>query len=658
MPKSSMQPEELLSAMDAGKILGISADMVRLLARDGRLPAAAQTVRGLRLFRRSEVEHLAAERAGQTRRHHAVQFYEGKEFLSGFVADFIAVSLRARAPVVVIARESHREAFCERNERLGVNVKAARDSGQLALYDARDVLATFMVGGMPDPGRFKDSIGAIVSKASAQRPRTRLRVYGEMVDLLWADGQRDAAVRLEHMWNELARDRSFALLCAYDMGNFRSAGHEKQFQEICDAHTHVAPSESYQAGRNRADEQRAVALLQQRARALDSEIEDRKRKDRERAEGGAPPTSGDATVYGFLAALSRELRAPLAPLQATLELKRLRGLSAQEKRSLARQVCCLSRLADDLLDYARLAAGEVEVQPQRIDLAEAVQRGIETAAPAIEERGQRVDTRVPAGLLVEAEPARMVQVVANLVSSAACYSRPGSLIALQARRSNGSIRLSVAAPSIGPARALGESAFDPMRPGASGASADEPCGPALALAIARQVVQLHRGSLSVNSDDQREGGEFVVTMPAVLRDEVAMTSVSEDGATSSSRRERSQRARRVLVVDDNEDLASLVGELLQELGHRVEVAHDGAAALELAARFEPNIALLDIGLPGMDGYQLARALRELRQGDIRLIAVTGFAQEADRKLSEEAGFCGHLVKPVKPDMLAQMIDGE
>ncbi len=646
MTRNLATPEDLLSAVDAGKILGLSADMVRLLARDGRLPAAAQTTRGVRLFRRSEVEQLASDRAGLVHHQHAVQFYDRPEFLSGFVANFIAAALRARAPVVVIARESHRKAFVERHQEMGVDVQAACDSGQLRLYDAAEVLATFMVGGMPNPTLFRDRIGEIVHKAISARPRVRLRIYGEMVDLLWRDGHRDAALQLEQLWNDLARHHSFALLCAYDMSNFRGAGQEEQFDAIGRAHTQVTPAENFRSGATEVERHRQIAQLQQRAMALESEIE--RRELREGAE---------RAMHDFLAVLGRELRAPLAAIQTAVESMKARTTAIEEQDLLERQVGSALRVVDELVDYSRIARGQVEIRRQRLDLAAVVARAVESSAPLIRERGHRLDIRVPAGLAIDVDPDRMVQVVMHLLVSAARRSNPGCPIVLEASGDASSVRLAVKDEGISITCEPPDQIFDPLA-SARGALESSPGQFGFGLAIARDLVRLHGGTVAAHRAGPGKGSELVVSIRAAAS---AMTAGGGDDSEAAPPPSRPRRgpgpggARRILIVDDNEDLASLMSELLEDRGHKVETAHDGRTALDLATTFEPDIALLDIGLPGMDGYELARELRDLRQG-IRLIAITGYAQETDRHRSHEAGFSGHLVKPVDPKTLARLIE--
>ncbi|MEA2326302.1 MAG: hypothetical protein QOE68_1261, partial [Thermoanaerobaculia bacterium] len=222
------------------------------------------------------VSTLTAVRESAMAGHnHAVQFYESDDFLRDTVADFVGNGLVAGEPVIVIATEQHRNAFADALAGRGLDVAEAEASGDLVLLDARETLATFMSGAMPDPQRFRDSVGGVIGRTA--RGRQQCRAYGEMVDLLWRDGNPDGAIRLEELWNDLAEYYAFNLLCAYPMGNFYSESHAEQFEEVCRTHSHVFPAESISATASDARAlTREIAVLQQQARALTSEIEHRK----------------------------------------------------------------------------------------------------------------------------------------------------------------------------------------------------------------------------------------------------------------------------------------------------------------------------------------------------------------------------------------------
>jgi excisionase family DNA binding protein len=270
MPNAPARPdEELLTPADAARILGLSVDMVRVLARSGRLPTTATTTRGARLFRRADVEELAAARAGRPLPSHAVQFYRGDDQLAGVVTSFLAAGLRSGAPAIVIATEPHRRAFADRLRAAGVDGEA---SGQLLFFDARETMSSIAPGGTIDERRFRDRLGGAIAASTRAWPRGRLRAFGEMVDLAWRDGQRPLALALEESWNRLAAEHSFSLLCAYSIDGFPTSGDALPFDQVCDRHTQVVSIES---------DGREIARLQQRERALEHALAERDRAVRD-----------------------------------------------------------------------------------------------------------------------------------------------------------------------------------------------------------------------------------------------------------------------------------------------------------------------------------------------------------------------------------------
>ncbi len=344
----------------------------------------------------------------------------------------------------------------------------------------------------------------------------------------------------------------------------------------------------------------------------------------------------------FLAMLGHELRNPLSPIITALELMRLRGLESREQEVIERQVCHLARLVDDLLDISRITRGTIEVRKERVELRSLVARALETVSPMLEHRSQRVQVAVPASLTIEADPDRFAQVISNLLTNASRYSHPGSGIEVRAERRGGQVRLRVRDDGVGIPPDLLERIFEPFvqQPQPMDRSIG---GLGLGLAIVRSLVQLHGGRVLAHSDGPGRGSEFIVEM-SLVKEGSAIVETPEHSVEVAPVAVR----RRVLVVDDNCDLADTLGHALGRLGYEVEVAYDGPSALERAAAFGPDIALLDIGLPVMDGYELAERLREHRSepGAFRLVAVTGYGQEKDRARAAAAGFDRHLVKPV------------
>ena len=347
--------------------------------------------------------------------------------------------------------------------------------------------------------------------------------------------------------------------------------------------------------------------------------------------------AANRTKDDFLAMLGHELRNPLSPIVTSLQLLRMRDIHSPEQDIIERQVNHLRRLVDDLLDVSRIARGKIELRRERIEVSDVLAAAIETSSPLFEQRMHRIDVDVPrTGLVVDADPDRMAQVFSNLMTNAVKYSEAGSRIAIDACRVGERVRVRVIDEGAGIAADMIDKVFD-MFVQQQQTLERSRGGLGLGLSIVKSLVELHGGRVAARSEGVGHGTELTVELPAaaeVDRAPAAPEPVLLGGGVG----------RRILVVDDNDDAALSLKKALERLGYAVAIAHDGPAALRAAASFEPEIALLDIGLPVMDGYELARRLRAL--GRLHLIALSGYGQEADRKRSAEAGFEVHLTKPV------------
>jgi len=357
----------------------------------------------------------------------------------------------------------------------------------------------------------------------------------------------------------------------------------------------------------------------------------------------------------FLAMLGHELRNPLAPIATALELMELKdkGALPKERDVIRRQVEHLSRLIDDLLDVSRITRGKIQLTRQVLEIGAVLAKAIEIASPLLEKRLQRLAIDIPRdGLPVDADPTRLAQVFQNLLTNAAKYSEPRSQIVLSARAHADRVVVELTDQGIGISADLIPRLFDLFVQGDRALDRSQG-GLGIGLTIAKSLCELHGGTIAAASAGISHGSTFTVTLPRAVRaDPPGPMCVSEHVA-------RSPTGMRVLVVDDNVDAAQTLRELLVTLGHESAVAYDGVAALELAGSFKPDIAMLDIGLPVMDGYELARRLREqLGPEKPRLIAVTGYGQEADQARAREAGFSHYLVKPVALDALMPLLATE
>jgi PAS domain S-box-containing protein len=345
----------------------------------------------------------------------------------------------------------------------------------------------------------------------------------------------------------------------------------------------------------------------------------------------------------FLAMLGHELRNPLAPIVTAVELMRLRGVPAgKELGTIERQLRHITGLVDDLLDISRVSRGAVKLKRERVAVRDVVSRALETASPLLDEKRHSVTVDVAGALWIDADVIRLTQVFSNLVTNAARYSDPGGRIHVTARSDGEHAVVEVTDAGIGIAPDLLPRIFDLFVQGAARRGGQGYGGLGIGLALVQNLVRLHGGEVHAQSAGPGHGSTFTVTLPLAGRD----TPVRDLLARTAGADRDANAGRRILVVDDNVDAADLLSELLQSFGHTVETAHSPERALVIADAFQPDIAVLDIGLPVMDGYELAQHLREHGLEHCRLIALTGYGQDHDQARSLSAGFHAHLTKPV------------
>lgn len=345
----------------------------------------------------------------------------------------------------------------------------------------------------------------------------------------------------------------------------------------------------------------------------------------------------------FLATLSHELRNPLAPIRFALRMMESGSEHPNALRILQRQVQQLVRLVDDLLDATRLSSNKIQIRRMPTDVVSVVHQAIEACRPDLEEAQHRLSVSVPdEPIWLDADPERIAQVVTNLLNNAIRYTPRGGALTVSVATSGNDAVLTVADTGVGLAPGDLDRVFD-MFAQVSGPGSG---GLGIGLALVRGIVEAHGGRVDARSDGPGRGSEFRVVLP--LSPAEADTSTPHPSPMVAA----VGGSRRVLVVDDNRDSAEMMGALLEMHGHQVRIAHDAATALAAAIEFAPQAALLDIGLPDLDGYELARRLRgDERTGHTRLIALTGWGQAADRARAQDAGFDAHLTKPAEPDAI-------
>jgi PAS domain S-box-containing protein len=350
----------------------------------------------------------------------------------------------------------------------------------------------------------------------------------------------------------------------------------------------------------------------------------------------------------FLAMLGHELRNPLAPILMAVDLMKLRGAGnlERERAIIERQAKHLVALVSDLLDISRIARGKLEIRRDPVDIGAIISEAVEMASPLVQQRRHAITVAIPpARLVVTGDAQRLSQVFANLLTNAAKYTEPGGAISVRAELDGQDVIVRVRDTGIGMDQEMIASMFEPFVQATQTIERSRG-GLGLGLTIVRSILRLHGGSISASSPGRDQGSEFAIRLPLV-----------EAEATVDRTDASPPPGVRVLVVDDNEDGAILLSEALAAAGYQARFALDGLTALELAEEFIPDIAILDIGLPVVDGYELARRFaRHPRLSRTRLVAVTGYGQPEDRQRSAKAGFAAHLVKPVDLSQLHAILE--
>jgi signal transduction histidine kinase len=486
---------------------------------------------GARVISHVGVENFGAAFLQDPAPHsHAVQFYEDEAFLFETVGDFLYEGLLAGERVVVIATAEHRPGFLR---RIAARAELGLIQNQPMFFDARETLAKFMVDGMPDRDSFQELIAGVMGPDTDGRPAPRIRAYGEMVDVLWRDGQRGAALRLEELWNDAGKAHSFSLLCAYLMGNFYREGDTEHFVGVCERHSHVMPTEEFarlEVGARSSE----VARLQQRARLLESELEQRKSLEtalrdalRERAsaeealgqaltrerEARSLAQASSAFKEVFLGVLGHDLRNPLNTVLATARIMQMRDeVKPEASKRLERIVSSSTRMArmiDQILDVtrARLAGG--------IPLREKLDQALGPLVTKIVDEIRAVHPMRSICLSIEpdcvacVDADRLEQVVSNILGNAVTHGDPAQAVTVDVRRREGACGIAVHnhGPAIEPS--FMPLLFDPFK-------RDKPCvgsnGLGLGLYISERIVAAHGGKIEVSSSAEA-GTRFDIRLP-------------------------------------------------------------------------------------------------------------------------------------------------
>ena len=400
-----------------------------------------------------------------------------------------------------------------------------------------------------------------------------------------------------------------------------------------------------------------AATMAQKAGELARTVSALERVETELTQQKRQLEEADRRKNEFLALLGHELRNPLAPIVTGLELIRSRPVDDPILRkacgALDRQVAHLTRLVDDLLDVSRITTGKIDLRREPVALGVVVERAVAMTRPVYDQRAMTIAVDIrDRDLPVEVDVTRMVQVVSNLLINAAKYSDPGTRVELSGFRDSYDAVVRVSDEGRGIDPAVLPSIFDSFVQ-----VAKDRGGLGVGLTLARRLVEMHRGTIRAQSDGIGRGSMFEVRIPVLVEGPEHI--VPEDSLPATLVAASPAAALRIVLIDDNADIRETMQQLLECLGHEVAVASDGPSGVELVLDRKPQVALVDIGLPGFDGYQVARQLRAaLPAGQLRLVAMTGFGQSSDRDQALAAGFDSHLIKPARTEQIQRALRGE
>lgn len=395
---------------------------------------------------------------------------------------------------------------------------------------------------------------------------------------------------------------------------------------------------------------------EERLREVNVELEQRvKERTEELWQKNAALVAANRHKDEFLATLAHELRNPLAPIRTGLEVLKIAGddqqVAEETRQMMQQQLEQMVRLIDDLLEVSRLTRGKLRLRKERMELGPVIRNALETTRPLVEESEHTLLVNLPSEPIhLDADPVRLAQIFSNLISNAAKYTDPGGHILVNVEANGTDVVVSVRDTGIGiPADHLPkvfemfsqvESALDRSKGGLG-----------IGLALVRGLVQMHKGTVIARSEGLGKGSEFIVRLPRLLPSKP----VTSESASSDELAPPGSQCR-ILLVDDNYDAARIFATMLKIMGHDVRTAHDGVEAVQMASAFQPQLVLLDIGMPRMNGYEAARRIRsEVWGQDMRLVAVTGWGQEEDRRRALDAGFDHHLVKPIEVTAIQKII---
>ena len=605
---------------------------------------------------------------------HFAQFYDTDAFLLNSLSKFVHSGLSTGDAVIVVATEAHRQGLDELLTAQGLDIFQASAAGRYISLDAADTLSQFIVKGFPDRQRFSEVIGGVIARA-AEEGRL-VRVFGEMVALLWAEEKCDTAIHLEELWNDLRKTHRFSLFCAYPMSGFSSEALATPLIDVCAAHSVVIPAESYTELENQDQRLRAIIQLQQKARSLEAEIAERKEAEerlkdsliREQIARSEAETA-NRMKDEFLATVSHELRTPLNAIIGWSHMLRKARLDeamvARALETIDRNAKSQAQLVEDILDVSRMITGKLHLDMEPVDVASVINAAIDAVQLAAESKGIQLKVTLnPSARHTFGDSSRLQQVVWNLLSNAIKFTPSGGRIEVRLERAGSHIQLRVTDTGQGIKPDFLPFVFDRFRQ-ADASSTRKMGGLGLGLAIVRHLTELHGGTVTAESAGDGCGATFRIKLPlarardrAKPRKSKARRLQSIEDGTATATPTPSLDDVQVLLVDDDRDTLQLLIVALSELKANVQTASSAAEALEILEWFKPDVLVSDLAMPNEDGYSLIGKVRALDAQNGRqtpAVALTAYVRVEDRTRALSAGFNMFVPKPIEPSELITAI---
>lgn len=605
---------------------------------------------------------------------HFAQFYETDGFLLNSLSGFVGAGLNAGDAVIVVATKEHREGLEGLLQECGLDVSRASTSGNYISLDADETLSKFMIDGQPEPGRFSQLIGDLIRRAAEGRPR--VRIFGEMVARLWAEGNYDAAIRLEELWNDLRKTYPFSLFCGYAISGFGGEEFIEPLGHVCANHSRVIPAESYAALSTSDERLRAITVLQQKARSLEAEIAERKEIE-EQLRGSlireqlarAEAESANRLKDEFLANVSHELRTPLNAIIGWSHMLRhdhmdeetvVRGIETIERNAKAQ-----AQLIEDILDVSRVITGKLRLNIELVDMASVINAAIDAVQLAADSKDIQLKVTLdPSARRVSGDAGRLQQIVWNLLSNAIKFTPAGGCVRVQLERADSCAQIRVSDTGCGISPDFLPFIFDRFRQ-ADGSSTRRHGGLGLGLAIVRHLIELHGGTVRADSPGEEGGSTFTIKLPLAPAHERAKSPrreteslwAKEDGK-AHDKPLPSLEGVQVLLVDDDQDTLQMLAVVLASFRATVQTASSVTEALEVLQWFKTDVLVSDLAMPEEDGYSLigkVRALDVIGGQQIPAVALTAYVRVEDRTQALKAGFNMFVPKPVEPNELVTAI---